>query len=205
MIDSSNNLFIQPKMLAKPDKSLFIMRHGRYDLTNMIQQIQETGEHGDPSLSQEGVLEVQAEAEKILYMPISLIFSSPTQRAQESGKIVSDKTGFEVECIEELRELDMPTGDSLQRLIKDQNHWGTNWLNQWSGMERTEKYVERTKYALYRVLQEVSQVRTPLIIAHEETVWAVKHILQGISLDKAIQEKVPYATVQKISVPNDAL
>jgi uncharacterized phosphatase len=94
---------------------IYLVRHGlSIGNKNHIHQFP------DSSLSEEGQAQARAIAERVKNLPINFIYSSNIARAQETAKLIAEKSKHKIETWEELREIKRPSqilgkrGDSAE-------------------------------------------------------------------------------------------
>ena len=110
-----------PAVVSEPATTLFLVRHGR---TNLTEARRISGGFGaDPSLSKAGVNDAHAVAEELtrigrtgpfahLSSPV-VVVCSPMTRTRETANIIAAQLGASVEVVEELREISFGEWDGL--------------------------------------------------------------------------------------------
>ena len=130
----------------------------------------------DPDLSQKGIKQAEALAERLKDMPKAPVFSSPLKRALHTAKIFASKTDSGIDVIEELKEIDIGhfstrTWDQVKtahpELFQqpDVTFWELFGTNRIPGQERYEMMVERVEHAL-RKIENRSNGEHPIIFGH---------------------------------------
>jgi len=175
---------------------IHVMRHGHVERD--FDEIMRIGEAGDPGLSPKGREQVEKMIPYIAkeIKPNSLYFS-PTRRARETAKIIFEG----VVCIPnmskritELKDVGLPIGNNLRALLGlykgGRVSWQEKWLQGWPPVfETTMDFISRTIKAL-EIIKKEDPIGPSLIVAHEETIWACRYLLNGVDFKKAILESV---------------
>lgn len=168
-----------PVTTSEPATTIFLVRHGRTELTESRRISGGNGE--DPSLSQAGLNDAAAVATEIakvgrsgpfahLASPV-VVVSSPMKRARETAQKIAAAIGADLEVIEELREIsfgvwDGHTHDEVRKLWPEEfAAWQGSWELSPPEGESLAKFDERIKTAR-KIILERHAGASVVVVAH---------------------------------------
>lgn len=153
---------------------IYLIRHG--ESTGDVE-----GRYGgayDDDLSEKGITQAQALADKLSDSGIQIIFSSPLKRAQQTAKILASKLNCKVKTIKDLRERNkngiltgMTKKEALQKYpelvekLKD-------YRNQIERAESQEDFSERIKKTFMEIVSN-ENYPTIGIVTHGMPFWVI--------------------------------
>jgi len=130
------------------------------------------------------------------YLPglsITHIVASSTPRAMETAGFAEQFLGIEIIRCPELRGIEY-SEEGMERLIEKIGASGMPWQIIWregiTGFESAEKLISRVSTGLGQIRSKLPATAVVLIVAHEETIWAMRHILQSVPLETALKETI---------------
>jgi len=146
---------------------VYLVRHGQ--TTSDIED-RYGGDYED-HLTDEGIAQVTKAAEKLKDKGIQMIFVSSRVRAQESAKIISEKTGAKIEIEPDLRERNqygiltgMVKAEARQKYPKEAEEAG-NPLNTIKGAEDFENFKKRV-ISVFEKITKKKDLTTIAIVTH---------------------------------------
>jgi probable phosphoglycerate mutase len=160
---------------SSPETRLIIVRHGETE--NNIEGRWQG--HGDSPLTETGVAQAEAVAQRLERCRFSRLYSSDLGRARQTAQIIADRTGHEIILDEHLRERDLGIFQGLTRA-----EMAARYPREWH-LYRTAgpDYVIPTgESARQRYERSTSRLREIALSHPGETVVVVTHggVLNGL-------------------------
>lgn len=159
----------------------FIMRHGASE-SNVAGKVQGTK---DVALAVLGKQQASEAGDALRGHGITKIYTSPLQRALETGLIVGERLGLQISIVNDLRarglgEWEGKARSEIKEMWSDLTHpFRSDPDFAPPGGESLREAEERTFAAIDRVLQQGSPQEVPLFVMHLIGTGALLHRLQG--------------------------
>lgn len=168
-----------PAVVSEPSTTLFLVRHGR---TNLTEARRISGGYGaDPSLSEAGINDANAVAGELakigrtgpfahLASPV-VVVCSPMARTRETASIIAAQLGASVEVLEELREISFGDWDGLTNdEVNSKDHdsfqaWKGSWEVSPPNGESLAAFDDRVSQAK-RLILERHAGASLVVVAH---------------------------------------
>lgn len=150
--------------------------------------------NSDPSLTQEGICQVEGIIEDLRRRDPVRIISSPLKRAVETSRIIAN--GLNIPFMAETSISGLDTSKiNVAELLADIKASGLGWqwywyLLGWNNLEKCDKYVSRVAKAVCEIIKTAEG---PLVlVGHWETYPALASLI-GVPLTTALFVDVPNA------------
>lgn len=88
---------------------MILLRHGQ---TPLSVERRYSG-HGDPALTEAGLAQARAAAQRLAAQPVAAVVTSPLQRARTTAGLVAEAVGGEAEVVDDLIETDFGSWEGL--------------------------------------------------------------------------------------------
>lgn len=159
--------------------TILLARHGETDW-NRDQRWQG---HADRPLTELGVAQARALAERLDPFPLTAIYASDLARARDTARAVAERRGLEVTLRRDLREVDCGSWSGARHDEIDPDE-AARWHageRGWSGGESYEEMAERMVQAVRDLAMGHSEDHV-LVVSHGAAIRAVHAHAVGISI-----------------------
>ncbi|MFS8131239.1 MAG: histidine phosphatase family protein [Candidatus Dojkabacteria bacterium] len=171
---------------------IILARHGKYLNPQSLIPFRSN----DVSLSEEGIDQIEKNAEKLLSFDISQIYSSPIRRCAETADIYSRILKVGIDYEEDLLEIDSPyenINESEYKKLVAENSIYVDKFHLSHGGESIETVEERIQRVLTKILRE-NKGKTILLVSHGDPLMLLLLKVQKIDFDinKKLESQVNY-------------
>ncbi|TAK96640.1 isoleucine--tRNA ligase [Patescibacteria group bacterium] len=173
--------------LGNPNR-LFLVRHGEAE--NSVQGILSSyPEKVDYHLTEMGREQIKEAAEQLREEKVSVIFSSPIRRTQETAQIIADTVGATIVIDERIRETDMGAinGESSEKWPLSKS--GRADRNE-CGVETMESLDSRLRNFLEDINQQY-QGKNIVVVSHGDPLRTLSGICTGRNIDDIAEREYP--------------
>jgi len=135
-----------------------------------------------------------------LKLCITIIYSSPSRRAQESAEIISQKLTIPITVDPLLKEVGMSFDlkvikEFAAEQLRDKANWPKKWITNWHGFQQSPvEYLRCIEEMIQKILR-LHPKDNVLLVAHEETIWTLLVLTQRITFLEAVEVRVGHASV----------
>lgn len=159
----------------------YLIRHGKDDDSLR-------GGWSDSPLTKEGVLEVEALADRLsadVQMNIARIFSSDLKRAEQTAEIISSRLGIEVEYLPQFRETNNGALAGMKNDVAAVKYPGLYWSTlEWDECypagESPHQFFDRICAAWSAFKQDVKALKgNAVLVTHGGVINVISHIEGG--------------------------
>ncbi|MFZ3074484.1 MAG: histidine phosphatase family protein [Minisyncoccales bacterium] len=148
-------------------------------------------------LTKKGRLQAKKMAKQLKKQGICHLYCGPALRTKKTARLVNRL--LSVSVTEHNSLADVGFSGNLSALSTETQEsglsWQGIWLNSGLGFETCEQFIKRVEVFLGKIMLENNSESTVLIVAHEETVWALLNIVNGIPFFEATKQQIPYASI----------
>lgn len=144
-------------------------------------------------LTKKGRLQAKRAAKKLKEQGICRIYYSPALRTKKTARLVNQS--LSVPTVERNLLADVEFSGSLSTLQEISLNWQEIWLSNGFGFEDSDQFIQRVETCLGKIILENNPESTVLIVAHEETIWAMQSILNGVTFKETTKHNIPYASI----------
>lgn len=177
---------------------ILVMRHGKNS----------RDEYGiDIGLAPEGVEQVKIAVKSLKDLTIADAYVSPALRACQTAIIVREEIGLLFSSERDFRDIE------IRQTYFQARHYinmplkqvKQSWIDGGPGFESPNDFLNRVKKLIAQILKWHIDNQTVLIVAHEETVWALMTIISKVPFAEAIETEVKYASIVEFNIAVNAL
>jgi 2,3-bisphosphoglycerate-dependent phosphoglycerate mutase len=126
----------------------------------------------DPPLTEAGLLQARALAERLRRVRLDALFASPLRRARETAAAVAEATGVQIVIVDELREVrlgewegqlsvKLREGGPVARRLLAEQRWDVV-----PGAEPHDRFEERVRAGLARIVERAGPGATAVAVVH---------------------------------------
>ena len=154
----------------------------------------------DVALTDLGRRQTEALAERLAVRPISAVYASTLQRAQDTARPTAARFGLEVEVLEALREAGLGEAEGLA-WPEVRRRWtlgeGARWADMIPGAERGDDVRARVASGI-ELLLERHRDDVALCVSHAGTIThAIQHVL-GLPLEQGVRVPLQHAALNVV-------
>ncbi len=162
--------------------TILIARHGQSDWN----QEKRWQGHADRPLTERGRQQAQALAARLAHIDLDAVYSSDLQRARDTGAVVAESQGLELQQLPELREVDVGSWSGLTRNEAEERfpEGFARWRDGYPGWKDGETYEAMTD----RVLRAVDEIAADheggrvLVVSHGGPIRAMHAAALGLDV-----------------------
>lgn len=188
--------------------NIIFLRHGQ--ARNNVEKILAGRTPGFP-LTDEGVRQAEYAAELLASMNISAIYSSPIQRAEDTARIVGEKTSVDVTIDERLTELDMGkfTGMGYDEIYKNHGNVFLKFYNE--ELEIAHNGVETFVQVKKRIMAMASDAaksypdQNVVLVTHMDPIKAMLSIAWNLSSEILLEMIIANGSLNVFREDHDRL
>ena len=184
---------------------LYLVRHGATDAIDRSF----TGRLSGVDLNEEGKRQAEALAERFRGVPVSAIFSSPTDRARQTAEAIAGALRLPVQesCALDEIEIGDWSGESFEALNEQEDFRLFNTARSLSRPPSGELMLEVQSRAVAEVLRVAQRCGACSVVAvtHADVIKAVLAYFLGMPLDLAYRLVVDLASVSTVELGTGAV
>jgi broad specificity phosphatase PhoE len=177
MLDSTCNPLDPGDLLSRGRRPIYLIRHGQ---TAWNVQRRFLGKSNIP-LDEVGKSQACALAERVAFLPMSTIYSSPLSRARETAEtIAKGREQCLVKMVQDLAELDQGEleGKKGECLPRDYPEFFTEWVQDPTdvrvpGGETMAECQSRSWAALHRILEDADPELPVVLVSHKMVICSI--------------------------------
>ena len=181
---------------------LYVIRHGEVETSPDLKAGQEIDPN--PSLSETGRSQILEACPRLKELDINAIYSSMAKRANQTVGIVYKQLNLGYEYLPQINPVEIPSKEELktwlEEMAKSQLPWYVYWLQATWGFEYYSMFSARIMRAINQMRNTHGQSDKILWVCHEETVFVLRNITQGISIEKACEIAVPHGYISEFRI-----
>lgn len=160
----------------------------------------------DPDLCIAGIEQTERLARDLKLTGFERIYCSPAARTIQTAEILKETLGIEIKTCKNLTFVQLKE-DRIQAFAKvvskDPASWIRFWVSQnWPGLENPAEFLARIKSTLREIAKLKGKI---LLVAHAETIMALRAIAEEQPIKAVIGRKVEYATLYEFDIQEDAI
>ncbi len=172
--------------------TLYLIRHGQYDSPQPVVPYRLPGYH----LSQEGVQQARAIAERLAHEPIHAVFASKLERTMETAVIIAAPHHLIPVADDRLLEVDSPAQGKTKEFIDSLGGWfiyDTRWYKERNG-ETLDEIFSRI-YGFVEEKRKEYMNRSVIAVTHGDLVMLLAMYYMGIPRTAESLRNVPYVSM----------
>lgn len=180
--------------------TIFLVRHAAHELLGRVL----TGRIAGVRLGAEGIRQSAGLADRLAGAPISVVQTSPLERAKETAEPIAARLGLRPETNQAITEIDYGAWSGLSFEALDQDTRWADW-NRAKSVQRPpggESLLEvqcRAVAAVARVAQEYPD-RAAVLVSHGDVIKAILAYYLGVAIDGLLRFEISPASVSTIAL-----